>query len=231
LQKKDVKEMSADSLIEKILQKVLIEENIVGERDSLQGKDILVASVILKYVKKIILLDKRTTPFTIVGIEESIESEMQLKSGKKISLGGVVDRIDQVKEGQIEIARIIDYKTGKIDTVADSKAALEDIEEYLRPYFLDGKYKAGFQAYYYASLFSEQYPGTAIKAGIFSTRSVNDGIKFLRKGKTIDPQILVRFNKKLQELAEEIMNPQIPFNQTEDISKCRVCAYKAICRR
>jgi CRISPR/Cas system-associated exonuclease Cas4 (RecB family) len=115
--------------------------------------------------------------------------------------------------------------------VADSKAALEDPDEYLNYYFTDGRYKAGFQAYYYASLVNLQNPVLTLMAGIFSTRTINDGIRFLRKGKVIDTQILTRYREKLKDLIEELMDPKVPFEQTDDHSKCRVCAYKAICRR
>ena len=143
-----------------------------------------------------------------------------------------MDRIDKVasSDGE-EITRIIDYKTGKVMMLPISKSGIDDPSEYLKPYFTDGKYKAGFQAYYYASLIDQLHPNTALKAGIFSTRSLSDGIKFLRKNAVIPPEILGMYRLKLKDLIEEIMDPNQSFNQTDDISKCRVCAYKSICRR
>jgi hypothetical protein len=35
----------------------------------------------------------------------------------------------------------------------------------------------------------------------------------------------------LKSLLEDIYNPQIPFDQTEDLNKCGYCSYKEICGR
>jgi len=231
LKKSDIQLLAKDETIKGILTTVLEEEKIISKGDSLQGKDILVASVIQRLVSKIIHLDEKIAPFEMKGVEQEIVSEMTLDNGDKVNLGGIVDRIDQIILEDQEIIRIIDYKTGKVDLVPDTKAGLDDFGEYLQYYFSESKYKAGFQAYYYASLVHLQNPVQTLMAGIFSTRTINDGIRFLRKGKVIDSQILERYHEKLKDLIEELLDPGIPFDQTEDLTKCRVCAYKSICRR
>jgi len=39
------------------------------------------------------------------------------------------------------------------------------------------------------------------------------------------------FEQGLRELLEEIIDPLIPFDQTEDKKKCTFCAYKELCGR
>ena len=39
------------------------------------------------------------------------------------------------------------------------------------------------------------------------------------------------FTARLNNLIEEIFNPDIPFSQTENEAICKWCAFKDICRR
>ena len=39
------------------------------------------------------------------------------------------------------------------------------------------------------------------------------------------------FRILLQQLLQEIFNPDIPFTQTEIISKCEYCDFKSLCKR
>jgi hypothetical protein len=39
------------------------------------------------------------------------------------------------------------------------------------------------------------------------------------------------FEEGLRGLLEEIMNPLVPFDQTDDKKKCGYCAYKELCGR
>jgi CRISPR/Cas system-associated exonuclease Cas4 (RecB family) len=39
------------------------------------------------------------------------------------------------------------------------------------------------------------------------------------------------FEQGLRGLLEEIVNPLVPFDQTEDKKKCTYCAYKELCGR
>ena len=124
----------------------------------------------------------KIAPFEILGLEKDVQQEVTLANGDTVKLGGVMDRVDKVNIHGRQVVRIIDYKTGKVELVSDRRAALEDPETYLQPYFSDGKFKSGFQAYYYASLLHRQTPDQPLQAGIFSTRSVKKGARLLRKG-------------------------------------------------
>lgn len=231
IEKYEIKELTQGNKIKDLLNQVLVEEKVIASGDSLQGKDILVASVIRKLVQLVVLADVRIAPFEILSLEKEISEEVTLSNGESIKLGGVVDRVDMVYYKGRQVTRIIDYKTGKVELVSDRKAGIEDPDIYLRPYFLDGKYKSGFQAYYYASLLQRQDTDQPLQAGIFSTRSVKKGARMLRKGEVIDLAILRAYHQKLVEVIEELINSETPFSQTQDISKCQICAYKAICRR
>ena len=47
----------------------------------------------------------------------------------------------------------------------------------------------------------------------------------------ITPEILQLFEKQLINLLQEIIDAEIPFSQTDDVSHCRYCDYSAICKR
>ncbi|MBP5650163.1 MAG: PD-(D/E)XK nuclease family protein, partial [Bacteroidales bacterium] len=47
----------------------------------------------------------------------------------------------------------------------------------------------------------------------------------------ITPEILQLFEEHLINLLRDIINPKLPFNQTDDVSHCRYCDYSAICKR
>ena len=47
----------------------------------------------------------------------------------------------------------------------------------------------------------------------------------------ITPEILQLFEEHLINLLRDIINPKLPFCQTDDVSHCRYCDYSAICKR
>ena len=47
----------------------------------------------------------------------------------------------------------------------------------------------------------------------------------------ITPEILQLFEDHLINLLRDIINPALPFSQTDDVSHCRYCDYSAICKR
>jgi hypothetical protein len=47
----------------------------------------------------------------------------------------------------------------------------------------------------------------------------------------ITPEILQLFEDHLINLLRDIINPKLPFSQTDDVNHCRYCDYFAICKR
>ena len=51
------------------------------------------------------------------------------------------------------------------------------------------------------------------------------------QGTEITPEILQLFEDQLINLLRDIINPELPFSQTDDMSHCRYCDYAAICKK
>jgi len=212
--------------IEPHIQKAMEEASVVHSSYNLHGIDVLLESVIRKLVSRIIQEDKKNLPFTIQGLEEEVEHKLMLTDGREVLLGGTVDRIDE-KDGS---RTIIDYKSGRVDLVSRTHSGIEDTEKYLDAYFTDGKYKSGFQTYFYM-LLMKLTSDQPVKGAIYELKKLGDGKKYLRKGETMSDEMGSTYQGKLQNLIQEILDPSVPFDQTENLTKCSYCPYTTICER
>jgi len=139
-------------------------------------------------------------------------------------MGGQVDRIDQ-KNG---IIRIIDYKTGKDD---NHFKALEDLFQGKKV-----RQKAILQAFLYAEAYLEQHPEAArIEGHILNLKKSfnHDFDSCIQQDNQAVNYHGIRndFMQHIQTLIEEIFNPAIAFEQTEDTGKCIYCDFAGICKR
>ena len=98
--------------------------------------------------------------------------------------------------------------------------------------------KAAMQTMLYAKLFQAENPSVskALKPGIFNIKEIYDPnfnpFLMMDKVEIQDYREFAElFEGGLSELIGEIYNPEIPFDQTEDVKKCEYCAYKEICGR
>ncbi|MBR07442.1 MAG: hypothetical protein CMP48_07125 [Rickettsiales bacterium] len=202
----------------------------------LEGRTLIAADVLKKFIEKILDYDMKYAPFKIIGLEastrEGFAMEFPIKvSGKekKIRIRGIIDRIDQ-KEGKV---RVIDYKTGRDEKDFTTIAALVDRQEKSRR-------KAAFQVFFYSYLFYKKFQGDyeVIEPGLFNSRDLfSDDFEwriFDKQNKTSVAefrQYLPEFEQGLTDLLTEMYDPEIPFDQTDDLKKCGYCPYKDICGR
>jgi RecB family exonuclease len=194
-----------------------IKEEFTGN-DLLEGKNILLRHVIVELVQKILKIDKKDLPVVIRFLEERFFLPLELDENKTVLLYGIIDRIDEAGG----ITRIIDYKTGKVES-----ANPESMEQV----FHDPKFKEQFQTYFYSYLYWKQSFQKPVKAGVLAIKNLSDGIKFLNKGEVISAEQFKEFEDNLVLLVSEIMNPEKTFNQTAEPERCKYCAYKEICER
>ncbi|ACE05864.1 hypothetical protein Aasi_0460 [Candidatus Amoebophilus asiaticus 5a2] len=201
------------------------------------GEHLIEQEVMQKVVNKILEIDKKHTPFTLVGIEvgkqQSLMIHFRLTSDKVVALSGIIDRIDQKQDS----IRVIDYKTGGDEKYVEQISNLFDRST-------AQKTKVIFQTFFYAWLFKKHANNSAYKImpGIVNTRSAFNT--------NFDPRLMVKqvdtkdyryieditpyqseFETGLELLLQEILDPQIPFIQTEDHFQCATCPYKRICER
>lgn len=201
-----------------------------GEELRLSGQLVIASEVLAKYLEAILTYDKNQGKFRVIGLEEECKAKVSIQTAKgikEVALGGVIDRMD-IKEG---VVRLLDYKTGKDTKVVGSISSLFDREDKKRN-------KAAMQTFLYAFFYHYMHPENQlpIKPGIFNIKEIyaEDFNLFLQMDKT---EILdyrdhaAEFEEGLRKLIEEILNPDLVFDQTLDKKKCTYCAYKEICGR
>ncbi|MCL9806000.1 PD-(D/E)XK nuclease family protein [Flavobacterium amniphilum] len=125
-----------------------------------------------------------------------------------VVIGGSVDRIE-IRNGKM---RIIDYKTGKVEArslvISDWNGLTQDI-----------KNEKIIQLLCYAFMCQESVNGMEIEAGIISFKNMKAGFMpfGFKEGKEISssvtPGILDDFKTQLIGLINEILSPEIPFEE------------------
>ncbi len=184
----------------------------------LEGKNILLRHVMIELIQKVLKIDKMDLPIIIRFLEEKFYHPIQIDIDHAVLLYGIIDRVDETAG----VVRIIDYKTGKVDS-----ANPENMEQI----FHDPKFKEQFQTYFYAYLFSKGNVEKPVKAGVLAVKNLSDGIKYLNGDEAISTEQFKEFESGLIALISAIMNPERPFDQTTEVERCTYCAYKEICER
>ncbi len=206
-----------------------IDEAIKEEYSNKQltGNDYLLQSVIKELINRILLIDKETPGLEIMSIEETFAFDFALDNQTSIFIKGIFDRLDLVNNQ----LRILDYKTGSGSlTIPKDFTAV----------FTNSDNKIVFQLLLYVYIFNKQQQGKKVKehlkdkeilAGAYLLKKNSKSITFLNKGNAIDQDLMNQFEVHLNELLHKIMDPNVPFTQTEDYKKCSYCDFKNICSR
>lgn len=205
------------------------------KRFEFEGRNVVMAEVIQKFVHQMLKMDRSYTPFEIISLEDEDKYERFIEinyEGRKIGvkLGADIDRVDK-KNG---VVRVLDYKTGKDETEIGS------FDNLFRPES-NQKYrlgrKAGYQTFFYAWLYASKYGDSdTIVPGLINIKQFfQDDFDFrIKQGGTPinDARMyLSSFEDGLRGLLEEIFSPESSFSQTEDLRKCAFCDFKGICSR
>ncbi len=196
----------------------------------LQGRNIIIFRILKKYVKQIISIDKQQAPFTIISLEENCSTAIEITANGKnysVNTGGNIDRIDMKND----VIKIIDYKTGSVDTKFSSIDEL-----FISPENQKAK-KEIFQVILYSLLYQNKSTSPAsVQPNLYNLRKIFEDnfdarIYFEKEPIQNINEIIKPFTENLQIILAEIFNTEWPFSQTEDISKCKNCTYNSICHR
>jgi hypothetical protein len=193
-----------------------------------EGQRLIVREMIVRFVRRIIDIDKAYAPFVLEAVEqEGMIYEVKLDHAPgSVMVGGVIDRADY----KGDVLRIIDYKTGRDELDFSGIPSLFERE--------GKRNKAAFQTMLYALLVQKNFkalPGRLLPGLLNRKNLFDDNFTFgLRKDKEILNDIgplLPEFEEHLKKLLDELYNPAVPFDQTTDEMVCSYCPYKAICYR
>jgi hypothetical protein len=201
-----------------------------GEDLLLTGQLQIARQVLTKYIEAVLAYDQRNGDFRVIGLEKEHLAHLSIETEdgpKEVALGGVIDRLD-IKDSMV---RLLDYKTGKDTKKIPSIASLFDRDDKKRN-------KAAMQTFLYAFFYQYQHPENQLplKPGIINIKEIYspDFNPYLQldNSEVVDyREFSEEYEQGLRGLLEEIVNPQVPFDQTDDKKKCMYCAYKELCGR
>ena len=188
------------------------------EGDISSGRNLIAYNVIIRYLENYIdseIAETKNHQIKILGIEEKLNISLNFPEiDFPVVLKGKLDRIDE-KDGML---RIIDYKTGKVESRNVEIVNWQEITD-------DYTYSKAFQLLCYALMYKDKNQIDTIESGIISFKNLNAGLlKFATKDKrgswakkehTITNETLDLFEQELKKLILEICNPKIPITEKE----------------
>ena len=171
--------------------------------------------------------DKPPASLKIISLESLFTSILSCMAGGKeiqVRIKGKIDRIDLWDD----TLRVIDYKTGSVQSAELKLKSWDKLTS-------DPKMAKAFQLLLYAYLYYKNHenPGLKIQTGNISMRKISEGFKMVKlpEDKEIDNESMITFEDLLKALLEKILDPEIPFVQTEDAENCTYCPFTSICTR
>ena len=144
-------------------------------------------------------------------------------------LKGFADRIDSYLGGE---ARIVDYKTGKVEQndidITDENAA-EVVEKLFGPSNA-GRPKIALQLYIYGLLVQE-FPDLKDRPVVNSIYSVSRLFTEPLRDRPANAEFARLTRERLKDLLAEMTDVSVPFRRTDERKTCEYCDFKMICGR
>lgn len=190
---------------------------------------IIAERVIQAYLVQLLRHDLRLTPFTVIGVEKRCEQILAI-GNLRIRTGGVIDRLDQVRDPEVEggvALRVVDYKTGGRPVPVPDLARLFKEAGQREHYAL--------QTLLYSSIIASQHQLPVTPCLFFVQKS---GSPDYSPKIRIERQLVhdVRplqddFMQQFTDVVTEIFNPKVPFTQTQKKESCSTCEFAQLCGR
>lgn len=237
-----IKDFLADkSALQRIVDRTFNEELFkvanANQHPQYNGLQLINRGVIISYLKKLLQMDLSLTPFRILAMEKPVEQEVVFDVNGKahtLTIGGYVDRLDEVEEGNGKVIRVVDYKTGRKPQTAVT--AFEDI-------FSGDKVTKNHADYYlqtflYAAIVRDSLKWNKQKLPVspallfIQQASSEENDPVLRVGKERISDIAVYHNDfwaHLKALLSEIFDKEHAFMPTKDRERCTRCPYRQVC--
>ena len=201
----------------------------------LDGLQIINREVIIKYIRQLLEIDRRLTPFTILGLEKTVKIDYQIPIGDETlitTLGGMIDRLDSIttSDGKEQI-RVIDYKTG-----SRRLKALPDVEAIFEQESLKDHSDYYLQAFLYSYIVRLKSKDTAVSPALLFIQHAGsddyDPTLCLGRDPVNDIAVVSEsYMKQLSSLISDIFNPALSFTPTDDKKRCTTCPYAHLCGR
>lgn len=212
-----------------------VKENAVPV-SSYNGMQLISRQVIITYTKQLLKIDMDLAPFRIMGLETDVSEDWTVGTGDLsfvTTIGGRIDRLDCINDGDGERIRVIDYKTG-----SKNIESLTDVGVIFSPEGI-GKHSDYFlQAFLYSCIVrrSPQANGRGLP--------VSPALLFIQHASkdAYDPTLCLGgepvtdiadvssdFEQQIRLKINEIFDPSVPFTATPDNTLCQTCPYYMLC--
>ncbi|MBR1688314.1 MAG: PD-(D/E)XK nuclease family protein [Prevotella sp.] len=201
------------------------------------GIQLINREVIIHYLRQLLTIDQRLAPFTILGLENDVLTELHVSNASidfTTTIGGRIDRLDSIDDGTGgERIRVVDYKTGgrkqrmlpDVEAVFDTANIKHHSDYYLQTMLYadivrnDRKVNPDSLPVSPALLYiqhaaADDYDPTLC----FGREPIRD----------VAPHAAL-FHEQLHRVVNELFNPEVPFTPTADPDRCRTCPYAKLC--
>jgi CRISPR/Cas system-associated exonuclease Cas4 (RecB family) len=197
-------------------------------KSELYGKHRIDFEILIKLIIKILESDRNYAPFEVWHEKtEFFDLEVDNAVLQNVRIKAFIDRIDKKND----VYRVLDYKTGVQNNI------FLDVEELFSN---DRKLKsdAVFQILLYTIMYAENHnEAMHVIPGLIYLRDIYKSDDFMLKLKSkygesfmsISPEIQESFIANLKNLIQEILNPDIPFVQTQNSDNCQYCNFRTMC--
>jgi len=199
------------------------------------GRDIITTRMITDYVLNTIGRDKEIMGerayLELFGLEKKLTCKFH-----NFNFKGYIDRLDSLKTGTV---RVVDYKTG---WVMESDHGIDDMkaEQVAEAIFGDGPSKGrplvAFQFFIYDLLLElsgdrdiqDIVRGKNIANSVYSIREMFSNTPYTDEKNIVFYTLM---KERLCTLLDDMTDPSIKFERTQDREYCSLCDFKTICAR
>ena len=229
------------SVIERNLDKAFVECLFKSKHiPEYNGLQLINREVLIHYLQQVMTIDHRIAPFTMRGHEGAVYSSIKVTTSqgiREVQIGGRIDRLDEVNDTEGRRIRVVDYKTGHINS---KKLNFNGVDEIFMPEKISSHSDYFLQAMLYAMIVRHH------KEVNPHSLPVSPALLFIQNARKEDYDSILKINKKeirdireheaefkerLSDLLSHLLEPNEPFQPTSNKENCSFCAYKAVCGR
>lgn len=221
------KQKEVESLVDRAISEVYFKRTD-GSLPELSGEITIIRNIICSYLgKNVMEYDIKHSDFIVMNTEHEISCDFEFEVEDRpmtIKFGGKSDRIDSLDSGLI---RVVDYKTGKAETL------FKDIYSLFQGAATDRNDKIINTLLY--SMMLHRNTGRDVVPELYFVGAMSReefSPKFIMGKQPFGTYSLhcEEFESELKATLGEMFNPKIPFRHCADERSCKYCDYATICK-